>query len=260
MPFTPAHAAAALPLLRTRLPASALVIGTLAPDLPYYTPVGTSADTHSAAALVTTDLAIGAAAWLLWHALLAPAAVAASPGPLRARVAGRVVTGVRRRLLTRADALRVVAALVVGAATHVAWDELSHPGRWGTEHLAVLREPFGPLEGYRWVQYGSGVLGLAVLGVWALLWWRRTQPATPTAGTGVVAPLGRRTTWVWLALLVVAAVAGCAAAALAPDLRSAAFAGATVGGGAALAAGAVGALVWRLRPSGPPASAPPGAG
>ena len=36
MPFTPAHVAAALPFRRTRLIWSALIVGTIAPDLEYY--------------------------------------------------------------------------------------------------------------------------------------------------------------------------------------------------------------------------------
>ena len=39
MPFTASHPAAILPFLRTPLPASALVAGSIAPDLPYYVPV-----------------------------------------------------------------------------------------------------------------------------------------------------------------------------------------------------------------------------
>lgn len=250
MPFTPAHAVAALPLLRTPLPASALVIGTLAPDLPYYTPAGTSWDTHSALSLVTTDLALGLAAWVVWHAVLAPAAVAASPLALRARLSGRVTTGLRLRLGSPTLVAWTLLALVVGAATHVGWDELTHTGRWGTEHVVLLREPLGPLEGYRWAQYGSGLLGLVVLALWALRWWRRTPPApvmtTTSAGPSRSGLLRAPSSVVLLALFAVAAVAGCTAAALAPDLRAAAFAGATVGGGAAAVAALVGALVWRV--------------
>jgi hypothetical protein len=39
VPFTPSHAAAVLPFLRTPLTASALVIGSITPDLPFYLPV-----------------------------------------------------------------------------------------------------------------------------------------------------------------------------------------------------------------------------
>ena len=88
MPFTPSHAAAVLPFLGTPLPASALVIGSVAPDLPYYLPVELPWDTHTASAVVTVDLLLGALAWVVWHALLAEPALAGAPGALRSRLTG----------------------------------------------------------------------------------------------------------------------------------------------------------------------------
>ena len=65
MPFTASHAAAVLPLLRTPLPASALGIGGMAPDFPFFLPFGPGIRTHTAAAIVTRDLLFGVPAWLL---------------------------------------------------------------------------------------------------------------------------------------------------------------------------------------------------
>ncbi|MGY1732216.1 DUF4184 family protein [Geodermatophilus sp. SYSU D01045] len=59
MPFTGSHPAAVLPLLRTGLPASALVAGSLAPDLLFHLPVDTGVRTHTALAVVSTDVVLG---------------------------------------------------------------------------------------------------------------------------------------------------------------------------------------------------------
>lgn len=71
-------------------------------------------------------------------------------------------------------------AVIVGAATHVGWDEFTHPGRFGTEHIPALAaeypSPIGPLAGFRWAQYASGVVGLLVL-VW--VGWRQAVVAAP---------------------------------------------------------------------------------
>jgi hypothetical protein len=83
MPFTGSHPVAVLPLLRTPMPASGLVVGSIAPDLPYYPPV-VEWRTHTATAVVTTDLLIGILAWALWHSLLTRAALATAPAGLRA--------------------------------------------------------------------------------------------------------------------------------------------------------------------------------
>ena len=47
MPFTGSHPAAVLPLMRWGLMPSALVIGSMVPDLPYFLPVPDLGNTHS---------------------------------------------------------------------------------------------------------------------------------------------------------------------------------------------------------------------
>jgi hypothetical protein len=238
VPFTPSHAAAVLPFLRTPLPTSALVVGSLAPDLPFYLPVQLPWPTHTAVAVVTTDLVLGALAWLLWHGVLAEPALATSPRGLRARLADRTRPGLRRRLASGRGTLLVLAALVLGAATHVLWDEFTHPRRWGSENLPALAETWWLLPGYRWAQYVSSLLGMVVLVAWFLRWWRRA-PEVPDH-----APAPR---WPWLVLLAIGGLTGVVAALAAPSIGSAAFAGATWGGGTAVAAAIVLAAGWHLR-------------
>src|SRR5689334_21985437 len=153
MPFTGSHPAAVLPFLRTPLPASALVIGSTAPDLPFYLPLPQWYATHTWLAAVTTDLLLGLLAWALWHGLLAGPALATAPAALRGRLDGRVVPGIAGRLTSARQGALVVIALVLGTATHLGWDEFTHARRWGAEHVAALAESWGPLPGYRWLQY-----------------------------------------------------------------------------------------------------------
>ena len=233
MPFTGSHPAAVLPFLRTPLPASALVAGSIAPDVPFYLPVELPWPTHTALAVVTVDLLVAALAWALWHALLAPAALSAAPAGVRGRLAG-VPLGLRRRLRSARTVVLVLAALAVGAAVHVLVDEFTHPGRWGADNLAVLAGDWGPLPAVRWLDYAGTVLGGAVLLAWLTQWWRRT-PAGP-------APTRPRWWLPWAAIVVVGLAGGLSAAAGAPDLRSAAVAAAFRGGGVALATSVVLAL------------------
>jgi len=237
VPFTGSHPAAVLPLLGTPLPASALVVGSVAPDLPYYLPLP-SGPTHSALGVVTVDLLLGAAAWVLWHGVLAAPALAAAPRVVRERLVHRVEPGLRSRLASPVPVLLVLLGLVVGAATHVGWDEFSHAGRWGTQHVPLLAATWGGLPGYRWAQYASGLLGAGALLAWLVREWRRTRP--------VPAPAGRHSGWVWGALAGAGVVAGVPAALSADDDRAAAFSGATQGGRAVLVLAAVLALAWHL--------------
>jgi len=236
VPFTGSHPAAILPFLRTPLPASALVIGSMAPDLPYYLPLDFPWRTHTALAVVTADLVLGILAWARWHALLAEPALRASPSALRSRLTG-VPLGLRPRL-GRTRLLLAALAVIVGAATHVGWDEFTHPRRWGTEHIPALDETWGLLPGYRWLQYASGLVGGAVLLVWLVGWWRRARPSPD--------PDPREPWWVWVLLVIVGGGAGGIAALSAPSIGAAGFAGATAAGGAVLAVAVVLAVGWHV--------------
>ena len=61
------------------------------------------------------------------------------------------------------------------------WDEFTHAGRYATTHLGFLAatypSPLGPLAGYRYLQYASGVVGLAILLAAGLRQPRTTDPA-----------------------------------------------------------------------------------
>lgn len=234
MPFTLSHPAAVLPLLRSGLPASALVAGSVVPDLPYYLPVHPGFRTHTALAVVTTDLALGLLVWAVWHGLLVAPLVATAPAPVRSRL-----PAVPRR--PRVDGVRgaslLVGAVVLGAATHVLWDEFTHPRRWGPEHIPALSEQYAGVPLYSWLQDGTGALGALAVAGWVLLWWRRTPARAVPAGVP----------WAWLAVTAVGVVGGVVGGAGQDDVRSALVAGAFAGGTAALVAAALLALAWHLR-------------
>ena len=179
MPFTGSHPAAVLPLLGLGLAPSALVIGSMSPDIPYFAPGPfDSRFTHSLVGVVTADVVLSLVVYAVWHALLAPAGVSVAPQSLRRRLPADAAPGLRRRLASPRLVLLVAVACAVGALTHVLWDSFTHEGRWGARHIPWLGEQHGALPGYLWAQYASGVLGAVVLVVWCVRWWRST-PHTP---------------------------------------------------------------------------------
>lgn len=156
MPFTVSHVAAVLPLVRTPLPVSALVIGSMSPDLPYF--VGAldlqHSETHSLSGILGPDLVLGVLLWVVWHGVLAAPALAGVLAAVRARCAGARV-GLWCRLRA-GPLLAVLAALVVGAATHVVWDLFTHPYSWGTGQLPALSRTYGGVAGWTWAQVVQG--------------------------------------------------------------------------------------------------------
>lgn len=242
MPFTGSHPAAVLPLLRTPLPASALVIGSMAPDTPYFLPFGLG-QTHRPISVFTIDVLIGLVLWAAWHGWLAAPALAAGPSALRDRLQGRVQVGLLRRLNRKLPLVPV--ALAVGAQTHVWWDEFTHPGRFGSRQLGFLAREWAGVPGTQWAQYVSGVFGMTVLAMAVARWWHRHPPA----GLPPTLPprLGRRTAVLgWALVAAVGALAGGLAGLHGTSPRDAAFSAVTHGIGAAAVTALLLAGVWRI--------------
>lgn len=157
MPVTIAHPAAVLPLRGLGLPLSALVIGSMAPDLPVFSQSwGIYGYTHSLAGILTVDLLLTLVLLLGWDRWGRDALVDTSPALVRDRLPGRARIGARAWLLAPL-------AAVVGSATHVVWDSFTHRGRWGVRTIEWLHQQHGPITGEKWAQHVSGVVGIAVV-------------------------------------------------------------------------------------------------
>lgn len=183
MPMTLAHPAAVLPLRRLGLPMAALVIGSMVPDVPLFMRWSSGYQvSHSYTGVLSVNL-IGALVVLYgWNAFVRDALVDMAPDGVRVRLAAR-------HRLSRRQWLLAPAAAVLGSVTHLAWDAFTHPGRWGVAHVAWLRVDLGPLPAFKWAQYASGVIGLAVV-LWAVIADLRSRPADrPLRARALPAPL-----------------------------------------------------------------------
>ena len=210
---------------------AALAAGSVSPDLLYFLPVAGVPrwvpDTHAAQGVVTTDLLLGISAWIVWR-LLSPPLRELCPEGIRGR------WSLPRP--TRVWWVLVPIGVMIGAVTHVVWDEFTHAGRFGDMHVWWLAadyvSPIGPMPGYRYAQFLSGLVGLMIV-VW--VGWR--QPCRH--GYLSRAPIAARAApWVVLGGGLVGGLARLIAAASAttePSLLTfAAVTGAMGGGGFAL--------------------------
>ncbi|MFD3695954.1 DUF4184 family protein [Streptomyces sp. NPDC058646] len=219
MPFTLSHAAAVLPALRRTgrargpLVASALVLGSFAPDTFYFADavvggvMAYGTFTHSPLGVLTADAVLTAALVACWLLLREPL-IALLPqrrrGRVHAFVRGEHWRG--RRLLPLA--LWFYVSAVAGSFTHLVWDSFTHLDRWGTELLPQLGEPlaFG-LPLYSYLQYGSSAVAACVL-VWFTATALRRLPDTPPPAS--VPVLSRAEVLGALALVTVCVAAGVA--------------------------------------------------
>jgi hypothetical protein len=184
VPFTLAHAAAALPLRRLKLVWSAFVIGSFAPD--FWLFLGLPArhhESHDLRHLLIFALPMALLVLWLFHRVVKRPLVELAPEGLRLRLAahmGRFEFAGLRRFSA------IVGSICIGMATHIAWDSFTHPYTWVFEHWAWLRQPehvlvFGEprvIIHCQVLQLVSSVIGCAALAIWFAGWYRSASPVS----------------------------------------------------------------------------------
>jgi Domain of unknown function (DUF4184) len=183
MPFTVSHVAAALPLQRllgSRAVFSALAIGAMLPDLPYFLPIGVPRYvTHSEWGLLYYCLPVGLICYVSFHYVMKSPLIALLPASLKLRVATLVTP---LQTLPRASWLAVALSLLAGSASHLAWDAFTHGDTYVVRNLAWLHFApwqFGgePVPLYAVLQHVSTLFGAGVLLVAGSRRVRRARPA-----------------------------------------------------------------------------------
>ena len=193
MPFTPSHVAAVLPFLRSPLPTTGLVIGSMVPDLPYFAPIPVSRDlTHSWLRTVLADLPMGLVVFGLWIFVFQTPLRDFAPGWIRQRLSAVREPRVRAGI---AGILLIVSAILVGVVTHLLWDSFTHPDGWVVQALPAFQRQLGPFTMYRWAQYGSSAVGLVILLLWLVLWVRRTPAVQGEHSAWKLGLWTRRASW-----------------------------------------------------------------
>lgn len=223
MPYAIAHPVAVIPLCRAlgrRAVPSALVIGSVIPDAWYLVPGLDRPFSHNASGLVLFCLPAGLLCYLLFHALLKEPLLQLFPSHLSSRLRAFACKG-----LPKIAFPWVMLNLLIGAATHVAWDAFTHRGRLSRLFPEIFTEGL-----LRVLQHGSTVLGAAYLAWWLTGRLREARPvASPVLSV-------RTRTAVIAALFLVAALAALLAIPEPADLRHAARSAAAAGGSALVAA------------------------
>jgi Domain of unknown function (DUF4184) len=170
MPFTLAHPAAVIPLRRVRLLRTVpLVIGAMAPDIPYYLPWRIAKHipqtTHTPIGTFTIDLPIGLLLLVFIWLLRRPLAAPLGPGGR-----DKCFTALERFGSRPGNWALAPLSLLIGSWTHLAWDSFTHPDGWMVSRISALSAPVSVFsytgELCHVLQYASSIFGLAVLAVW----------------------------------------------------------------------------------------------
>lgn len=163
MPFTFSHPVAALPFARFGLPLSALVIGSMAPDFPYFLQLSTgSRFGHSLIGIFAFCLPASLVALWLWHRVL--------DAPLRALLPMffQFTSSQRFQFAPPCQFSLIILAIIIGAMTHIVWDSFTHANgfvvqRWPLLQTPLLQTSHGTIRLDKFLQHASSLLGAIVL-------------------------------------------------------------------------------------------------
>lgn len=209
MPYTISHAAAVLPfsrwLARWRV-LSAVVIGSLVPDLGYLMPSHPPRFfTHSAPSLITFSLPFGLLFYWVFQRVMKTPLLSVLPD--QAYMRWRPFAAPASLNNPRQWALAALGVLV-GATTHLAWDGFTHEEGRGMRMLPELDDWAVAVHGHhlmgaRLLQGLSSIIGLAVVAVIIAFALRRgsPQPVVPR-----LLSQSQRRGWVVLFVLVTIAL------------------------------------------------------
>jgi hypothetical protein len=195
VPFTPAHPAAILPLLRRgRWVGAGLLTGSIAPDLPTYLPLGlTHEQTHPLTAILWPDGLLAIGALIVWWGPLRPALM--SLWPAAAARCGTPSWRDPRIWRTRASAAQWLGWLalseLVGLATHLLWDGFTHRDGYFAEHWSLLDRSIDGHPIFNLLQFWCSVVGMAVVAAYLVVEWRR-RSGMAAAASAAAATEGHR--------------------------------------------------------------------
>lgn len=163
MPFTLSHAVLAPPLAKLtgdRLPIAALAIGTMVPDLFRLFTNANYDGSHQWSGLIFPNLVLGLVFCAIWYALYRPMLLIffGLNKPLNIHSLNRFCGFI----------LSLIVAILIGTATHLVWDGLTHVDFRTFAFKDLLMQPVQLLHKsyplHRVLQIGLSALALPVLG------------------------------------------------------------------------------------------------
>lgn len=185
MPFTLAHPAAVIPIKKHRygrqLILSALIIGSVVPDIGYFIPSHNFIKfTQSFWGILSFDLLVGLL--LLWgfHRILKRPLTLLLP------------QSHRQHLLNYCDPFPffpwqrfalIVVSLLLGSSTHIGWDAMTHGHGWLVQHVPFFQAELTTFDGittrvFFVFKHFSTLIGLTLLVYWYWQWFRNRQRIT----------------------------------------------------------------------------------
>ncbi len=173
MPFTAAHPAIILPLLRSRyFSATGLLIGSISPDFEYFLKMSVD-DTHghTVTGLIYFDLPVTIFLAWLFHVVVKKNLIGNMPLYFQRR-SQELLEFDFVSYIKKNGRVFLISALV-GASSHIFWDSFTHNNTYFTRTLPFYEGTYVPYDGVKYplfyaLQYISTGLGLTVMVIYIL--------------------------------------------------------------------------------------------
>lgn len=173
MPFTAAHPAIILPILRSRyFSATGLVIGSISPDFEYFFKMGVNSEfSHTIGGLFYFDLPVSLVLAFIFHLIIKKNLVRNLPPFFQGRIQDMYQLDFVK--YANEHKLILIISALTGAGSHIFWDSFTHNNTFFTSIIPFYKTTFVPYEGVRYplfyaLQHISTVLGLAIITIYFL--------------------------------------------------------------------------------------------
>lgn len=153
----------------------------MVPDIPLFVPIVNYAATHSGIGIFSHCIPMGVASYLTFDLFCKRPLLGLLHTAIQQRVSTQPTWPNTESLVTQCKFLFIImVSIALGAASHLAWDAFTHEGRWGTQLVPWLNHDFSflgtTIPGYKWLQYGSTLIGLPGFAIWLGIQLRKTEP------------------------------------------------------------------------------------
>lgn len=170
MAFTFSHPAAVVFLPKKYFETSALVIGSMLPDIGYFLPlIDIPRHVFHHDAWVLALIPIGLLIYFIFHFHVKRTLFQLLPKKIELKFEFFPKT----KYLTKKSVVKIFYSLVIGIATHILWDGVTHHEDFGPNLFPLLEEIVdqstqGTIRVYHVIQYYSSALGLILVGFYVI--------------------------------------------------------------------------------------------
>lgn len=173
MPFTLSHTALVLPLYRKRyFSATALIVGSVAPDFEYFFKMGVNSYySHTIAAIFYYNIPVAVFLSFVFHLVVKRNLLHNLPPYFQRRFQDTLNFDIKT--FFKEHWLMFLISAMIGAASHIFWDSFTHGSGYFVKRLSIYKGNYIPFDGVKYplfyaLQYISTGVGLIVLALFII--------------------------------------------------------------------------------------------